>query len=211
MIHLGEDYQGRFHMEIYICYIYIYFFCKSHKSAANPAGQEREYLQKGSGSSFSCHVNQVCSCCCWILAGGKKTEKKRKEKNVFKKDKVKRRALFFSFLLSFLPCLPSALPPCLLLSFRHFPAELSFLESLGSSRLLNRIGGLGALGPAPLNQTHSPAFGHLSEGGQKHQRCCCPPEREVLVQQVAPDTAVRTPKLPGSTERQVRREGCSSC
>lgn len=25
MIHLGEDYQGRFHMEIYICYIYIFF------------------------------------------------------------------------------------------------------------------------------------------------------------------------------------------
>lgn len=71
---------------------------------ANPVGQEREYLQKGSGSSLSWHVDQVCSCCCEILAGGKN----KGEKDAFKIDKVKRRALFFSLLLSFLLCI--ALP-----------------------------------------------------------------------------------------------------
>lgn len=42
----------------------------------------------------------------------KKEERKEKKKknDAFKKDKVKRRALFFSLLLSFLPRLPSALP-----------------------------------------------------------------------------------------------------
>lgn len=75
---------------IYLLYIY---FLQTSQSAASPAGQEREYLQSGSGSSFSCHMDQVCSCYCWVLAG------KKKKKNAFKKDKMKRRALFFSLLL----------------------------------------------------------------------------------------------------------------
>lgn len=93
----------------YISIIYIYIFCKSHK-VREAQLVRKEYLQKGSGSSLSCHVDQVCSCCCWVLAGEKK---KKKKKDAFTKDKVKKRALFFSLLLSLLPCSPPpALPAC---------------------------------------------------------------------------------------------------
>lgn len=45
----------------------------------------------------------------WLKKEERK-EKKKKKNDAFKKDKVKRRALFFSLLLSFLPRLPSTLP-----------------------------------------------------------------------------------------------------
>lgn len=75
-------------MEIYIYYIYI-FFLQISQSAANPAGQEREYLQKGSGSSLSYHMDQVCSCCCWILSEKKEERKEKNKQKTMLLEKIK--------------------------------------------------------------------------------------------------------------------------
>lgn len=59
--------QGRHHMlfsygNISIIYILLIFLLllQISPSTASLAGQERENLQKESGSSFSCHIDLVC-------------------------------------------------------------------------------------------------------------------------------------------------------
>lgn len=92
-------------MEIYIYYIYI--FCRSHKVQKPNWSGERTLakvfrllliLPCGSGLFL------------WLLGLG---WKKKKKKNAFKKDKVKRRALFFPLWFPFPPGLPPPPPPSL--------------------------------------------------------------------------------------------------
>lgn len=144
-------------------------------------------------------MDQVCSCYCWVLA------EKKKKKMLLKKIKWKGE-LSFSLSCSVLPLVPSVLPPCLLLRFRCLLTEFSLLESLGDCWHLNRISDLGALWPAAQNQTHIQAFGHPSEGGQNHHRCCCTVDRYMLVQWATPEMTVRTMHL----RRKIRMEGCPS-
>lgn len=115
---------------IYLLYIYIiFFFSKSHK--VQPAQLVRkEYLQKGSGSSFSCHVDQVCFYCSWVLA----EKKKKKKKMLLKNDHMRRRALFFIH-----AHLPSLAPPFSLLAccctshaFQQNSVSYSVLGILGT-------------------------------------------------------------------------------
>lgn len=92
----------------YISIIYIYFLQIS-QSAGSPAGQER-VLAKGFRFLFILPRGSGLFLLLLGLGWGKKKEKK---KDAFTKDKVKKRALFFSLLLSLLPCSPPpALPAC---------------------------------------------------------------------------------------------------
>lgn len=91
-------------MEIYIYYIYI--FCKPHKV------RQAQLVRKEN----TCRAVQVpLFPATWIrfvpVTVGSWLEKKKK-KNAFKKDKMKRRALFFSLLLcsSLGPLCPPSLP-----------------------------------------------------------------------------------------------------
>lgn len=109
-------------MEIYIYYIYL-FFCKSHKVRQTQLVRKEKTHAKGFRFLFILPRGSGLFLLLLGLGWGKK-----KKKDAFKKDKVKRRALFFS--LSLFPPLP--LPPCLLLSFRYLLAESSLQDSLGS-------------------------------------------------------------------------------
>lgn len=148
-----------------ISIIYIYIYCNSHKVWQTQLVRKEKTCKKRVQLFFPPHhVDQVCSCCCWILGRGRGAERDGQGKRMLlKKIKWKRRGLFFSLLLSLLPCL---LPP----ASPSTPLEFSLLESLGSNWYLNRIGGLGALGPTPLNQTLIPALGHRPREPQTPER-----------------------------------------
>lgn len=139
-------------MEIlYLLYIYIYIYCKSHQ-----VWQTQLVRKEKTCKRVQLVLPPPCGSGLFLLLldlalrlggdGGAGREKRM----LLKKIKWKRRGLFLSLLLFLLPCLlsPSSPPP---------PPEFSLLESLDSNWHLNTIGGLGALGPMPLNQTHIPA------------------------------------------------------
>lgn len=94
-------------MEIYIYYIYIFF-----------ANLTKCGKPSWSGKSTCKRVQVPLYPATWIrfvpvAVGSWLGEKKEKKKDAFTKDKVKKRALFFSLLLSLLPCSPPpALPAC---------------------------------------------------------------------------------------------------
>lgn len=94
---------------IYLLYMYIFFFFASLSKYSKPNWAGKRTLCKGLASSLSCRVDQVCSCCSWVLI--------EEKKNAFKKYYVKRRARSLS--LSLLPWLPSVLPRRPLVSFRQ--------------------------------------------------------------------------------------------
>lgn len=155
-------------------YIYYIYFLQISQSVANPARQERENLQRVQ-LLLPRHVDPVCACCCWNLE-----DRGQGKEDAFKKDKVKKERSLSPALSPSLPSPPRLPPP------PRTPLEFSLLESLGSDWHLNRIGGLVALGPTPLSQTHIPALGHCPREPQTPERLC-PPGRRVSIPQT--DTA----------------------
>lgn len=57
---------------IYLLYMYIFFFFASLSKYSKPSWSGKRMLVKGLASSLSCRVDQVCSCCSWVLVEGKK-------------------------------------------------------------------------------------------------------------------------------------------
>lgn len=129
-------------MEIYIYSIYL-FFANLTKCGKPSWSGERTHMQRVSGSSLS-RPRGSGLFLLLVGLGWEGGEKKKKEKKMLLKKIKWKGELSFSPSRSSLPCLPSVLPPCLLLSFRSRLAESSLPDTLGHWRHSDGIRGLGA-------------------------------------------------------------------
>lgn len=91
-------------MEISIYYMYLFF--ANLTKCSKPSWSGKRTLAKGFRFLFS--LPRGSGLCLLMLGLGWKKREKKKKKNAFKKDKVKKTALFFS--LSLFPALPPVCP-----------------------------------------------------------------------------------------------------
>ena len=201
IIHIGEDIWGCFPMEIHIyyIYIYIYLFFANLTKCRSPAGQEREYLQKGSGSLLT--LPRGSGLFLLLLGLGWKKEGKKKKRCSYKRWSEKESCLLS---LAPFPSWPPLLPPHCLLNFR---CPFSRVQPLGESWEFstpihwNRWSGCFAAGTTKIKPTSQ----HLApcQREAKGPRDAAVLWKDTCEPSRPPRSAVRTVRLGGSPEHKA--------